>query len=60
MKELERSNWVAMISHFAVNICMLIFCAAEVKNGGDTGTGTHVAFWILTTDCGSDFLEEES
>ena len=33
MKELERSNWVAMISHFAVNICMLIFCAAEVKNG---------------------------
>ena len=33
MKELERSNWVAMISHFVVNICMLIFCVAEVMNG---------------------------
>ena len=33
MKELERSNWVAMISHFVVNICMLIFCVAEAMNG---------------------------
>ena len=33
MKELERSNWVAMVSHFVVNISMLVFCMAEVRNG---------------------------
>lgn len=33
MKELERSNWVAMVSHFAVNICMLIFGVVETMNG---------------------------
>ena len=33
MKELERSNWVAMVSHFVVNICMLVFCVAETGNG---------------------------
>ena len=33
MKELERSNWVAMVSHFVMNICMLVFCVAETRNG---------------------------
>lgn len=33
MKELERSNRVAMIAHFAVNICMLIFGVAEFIRG---------------------------
>ena len=33
MKELERSNRVAMISHFVVNISMLVFCVSEMING---------------------------
>ena len=45
MRELERSNWVAMISHFVVNICMLIFCVAEALNG--TVGGAVLALMVL-------------
>ena len=66
MKELERSNWVAMVSHFAVNICMLIFGVAETVNGtvgapvlvlmlifGLGPLAAEVIFWKKSHDSGA-------
>ena len=59
MKELERSNRVAMIAHGVINACMLFISVIGFANhGSDIGSadvsGNH------TGSCGINLLEEGS
>ena len=58
MKELERSNRVAMIAHGVINACMLFISVIGFVVG--SGIGSADASWDHTGSCRIYLLEEGS